>query len=340
MKQEYHSNAVTNVHIRTEIRDSKVTNFELAQKYNTSEATVSKWKNRDDLLDKSSKPNKVVYALTPLEQALAVSIRQSTWLPIDEVWETVLKENANVSRSSVYRLFVRNAINTVPKQEREKAKKFKEYEPGYLHVDVTYLPKFGGKKYYLFVAIDRATRALYYYVYDAKTSENTEDFMNKCLDYFPFKVITHVLTDNGLEFTNRLIKSKKGELCKKPSKLDVICEENNIEHRLTKPFTPKTNGMVERVNGTIKNSTILREKYENLEQMKIALSMFHVHYMLHRRHGGVRRELNVKTPFNAIEKWYELKPELFKEKPLKFKNKLLTMQQVYYASIRKQPCET
>ena len=181
MKQEYHSNAVTNVHIRTEIRDSKVTNFELAQKYNTSEATVSKWKNRDDLLDKSSKPNKVVYALTPLEQALAVSIRQSTWLPIDEVWETVLKENANISRSSVYRLFVRNSINTVPKQEREKAKKFKEYEPGYLHVDVTYLPKFGGKKYYLFVAIDRATRTLYYYIYDAKTSENTEDFMNKCL---------------------------------------------------------------------------------------------------------------------------------------------------------------
>ena len=115
-------------------------------------------------------------------------------MPIDEVWETVLKENTNISRSSVYRLLVRNHINTVPKQEREKAKKFKEYEPGYLHIDVTYLPKFGGKKYYLFVAIDRATRALYYYIYDAKTSENTEDFMNKCLYYFPFKVITHVLT--------------------------------------------------------------------------------------------------------------------------------------------------
>ena len=203
------------------------------------------------------------------------------------------------------------------------------------------MPKFGGEKYYLFVAIDRATRALYYYIYEAKTSENAEDFMKKCLNYFPFKVITHVLTDNGLEFTNRLIKSKKGELCKKPSKLDIICEKNNIEHRLTKPFTPKTNGMVERVNGTIKNGTILREKYENLEQMKIALSMFHAHYMLHRRHGGVRRELNVKTPFNAIEKWYELKPELFKEKKLEeFKNKLLTMQQVYYVSLRKQPCET
>jgi hypothetical protein len=67
--------------------------------------------------------------------------------------------------------------------------------------------------------------------------------MLKCLDFFPFG-ITHVLTDNGLEFTNRLLKNKKGEYYSKSSKLDIVCQENNIEHRCTKPFTPKTNGMV------------------------------------------------------------------------------------------------
>ncbi|MCH7723554.1 MAG: hypothetical protein IIC76_09545 [Bacteroidetes bacterium] len=30
----------------------------------------------------------------------------------------------------------------------------------------------------------------------------------------------------------------------KPSKFDVVCNDNDIEHRLTKPGTPKTNGMV------------------------------------------------------------------------------------------------
>jgi|GEM_PF-5234504 len=56
--------------------------------------------------------------------------------------------------------------------------------------------------------------------------------MNRGLEFFPFE-ITRVLTDNGPEFTNRLIKSKKGELCQKPPKPDEVCKANHIEHRLT-----------------------------------------------------------------------------------------------------------
>ena len=106
----------------------------------------------------------------------------------------------------MYRTFVREGVNIIPEKEKEKAKKFKEYDPGFLHIDVTYLPKLNGIKYYLFVAIDRATRTLYYKIYEAKTSKNAESFLLECIDFFPFK-ITHVLTDNGLEFTNRLLKS-------------------------------------------------------------------------------------------------------------------------------------
>ena len=60
-----------------------------------------------------------------------------------------------------------------------KAKRFKEYDPGYLHMDVTYFLKLDGTKYYLFVAIDRATRLLYYALYTEKTSANAEDFMKR-----------------------------------------------------------------------------------------------------------------------------------------------------------------
>ena len=239
----------------------------------------------------------------------------------------------------VYRCLLKNKINKKPEEQKDKAKLFKAYQPGYLHIDVTYLPKFEGQKWYLFVAIDRATRALYYSVYPDKTAGSTqEDFFDKCLAFFPFE-ITHILTDNGLEFTNRLIMSKKGNPCTKDSLLDIKCAKNNIQHRLTQPCTPKTNGMVERLNGTIKNNTILQSTYTNRGEMQTDLMEFLVYYNLTRRHGSLRKELDVKTPFQAIEKWYVLKPEIFKMKPDEFKNKILNLNQ-NTVNLNQQPCET
>ena len=289
-----------------------------------SEKTISKWKSRKEFEDKSSRPEIIKYTLSDLEMLIATNIRFLTWWALDEITEVISPSNPTKIRSAVYRTFVREGINKVPEKEKEKAKKFKEYDPGYLDIDVTYLPKINGIKYYLFVAIDRARRTLFFKVYDAKTSANTEAFMNECLDFFPFG-ITHVLTDNGLEFTNRLLKNKKGEYCAKPSKLDALCKENNIDHRCTKPFTPKTNGMVEKANDIIKNKTIKITKYSDLKQMNQDLMSFLVHYNLYRRHGSLRRELNVKTPYNAVKKWYELDPKIFKQNPLIFKNKILNL---------------
>lgn len=322
MKQMYHSNATTNIRLRSEINNSNLSYTELSSKYGVSEKTIYKWKNRQHFKDKSSRPTTIHYALSELEMLIAVELRNITWWSLDEITEAVNPVEPEKIRSAVYRTFVREGVNQVPEKEKEKAKKFKEYDPGFLHIDVTYLPKINGVKYYLFVAIDRATRTLYFKVYDAKTSVNAEEFMIECIAFFPFG-ITHVLTDNGLEFTNRLLKNKKGEYCAKPGKLDVLCQENNIDHRCTKPFTPKTNGMVEKANDIIKKGTIKKTKYDSLQEMKVDLMNFLVHYNLYRRHDSLRRELKVKTPFNAVEKWFEPDEKIFNENPLEFKNKIL-----------------
>jgi transposase InsO family protein len=339
MPQQYHTNAKTNIHVRSHIQvDSSKSNLELALRYSVSANTISKWKNRTSVNDKSSRPIQIEYALTDIEQALIISIRRSSWLPLDEVFEVLLAQNATISRSSVHRCFVRNDINKVPILEKDKAKKFKAYQPGYLHVDVTYLPKFNGKPAYLFVAIDRATRVMFFWVYEDKTAQSTSDFFDKSLAFFPFE-ITHILTDNGLEFSNRLIRSKTGNLCTKPSLLDEKCKENDIDHRLTPPSSPQTNGMVERVNGTIKNNTILRTKYKTRDEMEQGLVAFLAYYNLYRRHGSLRKELNVKTPFEAVEKWYELTPEIFKMTPKEFNAKILLLTKKETNS-QQQPCET
>jgi len=120
------------------------------------------------------------------------------------------------------------------------------------------------------------------------------------LAFFPFH-ITHILTDNGLEFTNRLLMSKTGNKCTKTSKMDVKCEKISIQYRIIAPFTPKTNGMVERLNGVIKTNTILKNHCANALKINFDLANFMSIYNQHRRHGSLRKELKVKTPCQAIK---------------------------------------
>ncbi len=79
--------------------------------------------------------------------------------------------------------------------------------------------------------------------------------------------------------------------------------------------------MVERGNEIIKNDTILKTKYKSQTEMKIDLMRFLKFNNLNRRHDSLRKELKVKSPINAIEKWYQLKPEIFKITPDEYKIK-------------------
>ncbi|MBT3812431.1 MAG: hypothetical protein HOF98_06410 [Gammaproteobacteria bacterium] len=81
-------------------------------------------------------------------------------LQLDDLVDSVLPSIPKANRSNVYRTLRDFDVNRVPEEKKKQAKKFKEYEPGYLPIDVTYLPKLDGIKYYLYVAIDRAA---YYY---------------------------------------------------------------------------------------------------------------------------------------------------------------------------------
>ena len=60
--------------------------------------------------------------------------------------------------------------------------------------------------------------------------------------------------------------------------------------------------------------------------MNVYLANFMSFYNQHRRHGSLRKELKVKTPYQAIEKWYELKPEIFKFKPNEFMKNIIALQ--------------
>jgi hypothetical protein len=53
----------------------------------------------------------------------------------------------------------------------------------------------------------------------------------------------------------------------------------------------------------------------------------------------LRKELNVKTPFDAVLKRYKINPEIFKQNPCDFRNKIISLNK-QVIDFNQQPCET
>lgn len=156
-------------------------------------------------------------------------------------------------------------------------KPFKDYEPGYVHIDIKHLPQMPDEeqKRYLYVAIDRATRWIYLEVRHSQSAKDTQAFMKQVEEKAPFKIQT-VLTDNGKPFTDRF--TLAGE--RKPSGNHVFeqeCQAHGIEHRMIKPGRPQTNGMVESFNGRI-SDVLTTRRYIHLEQTLKRYCWLYNHY--------------------------------------------------------------
>ena len=173
-------------------------------------------------------------------------------------------------------------------------------------MDVTYLPQMADEKArrYVFVAIDRATRWVLIAIKSNKTAAADRSFLNAVAKAAPFKIKT-LLTDNGKEFTDRLfgkhVKDASGE-----HEFDTLCHARGIEHRLTKPRTPKTNGTVERFNGRLEQ--VLRSHHFNsAEDLEKTLYRY---VWLYNEHLP-QKALNHQTPVQALKRWQKSHPDLF-----------------------------
>ncbi len=133
------------------------------------------------------------------------------------------------------------------------------------------------------------------------------------IKFYPFE-IKKVLTNNGKEFTDRFNNAHKKPTGKHT--FDKTCSENEIEHRLSAPYTQKTNGMVERMNGKITENVLDRIKFESKGELKQSIMNYVDNYNHHIKHSGISR----KTPIECLESWFKEKPELFKVDIETFKN--------------------
>jgi transposase InsO family protein len=310
-----HKNARTTPAIRAEIAASADSIVALARRYGISEQTVSKWKKRSSVHDASHTPHRLQTTLTPAQERIVVELRRTLLLPLDDLL-AVTREFIcpKATRSGLDRCLRRHGVDNLnalqPAPPTSASKPFKAYEPGYLHIDLKYLPQMQDEssRRYLFVAIDRATRWVFVQVKKNKTAASAKAFLSAVHKACPMR-IQKVLTDNGKEFTDRLFATR----AKQPSgehEFDQLCASLGIEHRLTKPRTPRTNGMVERFNGRI--ADVLRShRFQTGEDLEQTL----LRYVALYNHQFPQSALKSRTPIQAMKDWYAERVDLFVRRP-------------------------
>ncbi len=307
MGQVLHPRATTTEATRRAIQNSQESIMKLAKRYGINPKTVSKWKKRDSVKDLPMGPkNPRSTVLSAQEEAVIVAFRRKTRLPLDDCLYALQETIPHLTRSSLHRCLKRHGINRLPESESKPAKKkrFKEYPIGYFHLDICHVHTDQGKLN-LFVAVDRTSKFVFAELRQRAKREDACAFLRRLIKALPYKIHT-ILTDNGTQFTHQARARRRSKL-----KFDKICEARGIEHRLTKPYHPWTNGQVERINRSIKEYTVYRYFYQNDEELRQHLELFLQAYNFGKR----LKTLKGRSPYEFIcDRWRET-PERFHQKP-------------------------
>jgi transposase InsO family protein len=320
MGQLLHGCAATTHAVRAAIQRSQASIAELSRTYGLNPKTVAKWKKRDGVSDAAMGPKEPrSTVLSKEEEALAVAFRRHTLLPLDDCLYTLQATIPHLTRSSLHRLFQRHDISRLPDVEGSKPrKKFNTYPIGYFHIDIAEVWTEEGRLYML-VAIDRTSKFAFAELHERVSRRVAGDFLRRLIEAVPYKIHT-VLTDNGTHFTDPKGDSRTavevrqllaGKALFRCHAFVLACAQNDIDHRLTKPNHPWTNGQVERMNRTIKDATVKRYHYESHEQLREHLRTFLDAYNFAKR----LKTLKGRTVFEFITQKWTSEPERFKLHP-------------------------
>jgi transposase InsO family protein len=325
MGQVLHGSATTTEAVRRAIQDREESVRALAKRYGISPTTVQKWRKRTTVADARMGPKTVRSTVLSIEEeAIIVAFRRHTLLPLDDCLYALQPTIPHLSRSSLHRCLNRHGIARLPDTDGNKPRRsrFKAYPIGFFHVDIAEVHTEQGRLY-LFVAIDRTSKFAFAQLHEKATRRIAADFLRALIAAVPYKIHT-VLTDNGTQFTDHwpvddqaeaeaeaIWRSRGEPRIYRLHAFTHACEQNRVEHRLTKPRHPWTNGQVERMNRTLKEATVRRYHYDSHNQLRAHLQLFLDAYNYARR----LKTLRGLTPYEFICKTWTEQPARFRIDP-------------------------
>jgi len=306
-----HPNARTTPHTRALIVD-RVERLgwaicDAAQAAGVSERTAYKWLARAReggaaaLLDRSSRPRHCPHR-TPIALRDLVAVLRRRRLT---AWE--IARVARLPPSTVSRLLRQAGLGRLSSLEpRPEVRRYERARPGELvHVDSKKLGRIRGVGHrihgvrsrraravgweFLHVCVDDYTRLAYAEIQPDDTGETVAAFFARAIAWFKQRGITveRVLSDNAKCYGSIVLRE--------------LCEAHDIARRFTRPYTPRTNGKVERLIQTMLRRWAYAAPYRSSSARAAALLPWLRHYNRERPH----RALGMKPPIQRLREFHE-----------------------------------
>jgi transposase InsO family protein len=267
---------------------------EVADRYGVSRQSVHAWLGRylsegpPGLEDRSHKVRAHPWQIPAELEAAVCELRRAhrKWGPKRLVFEMGRRGLGTVTRSTVYRVLVRNQL-IEPRSRRRRRQDYVRWERPFpmqlWQLDVTasaFLTD--GTEVKIVTGLDDHSR--YCVIAQAVRRATARAVCRAFVEAMTvYGVPEEVLTDNGTVFTGRFIRPRPAEVL-----FERICRENGIARRLTRPRSPTTTGKIERLHQSLQDELLdVHGPFASLEVLQSALDAWREEYNTDRPHQSL-----------------------------------------------------
>ena len=267
---------------------SKSTCWEWVRRWR--EATRAERRSLACLTDRPSRPRRSAAQVPEAEARRICERREKTgWSPRRLADEPDIKR----PHSTVHRVLRRGGCSRRPRPEPPAVIRYEWPCPGnLLHMDVKKLGRFtepghaltGDRRRrsrrvgweFVHSIVDDCSRLAYAEIHDDERAETVVAFTRRAFEFFEERgiAIERLMTDNHFSYTKSI-------------SLAELLDRRAVSHLTIRPYTPRTNGKVERFHQTVMREWAYAMEYASSDARREALPHWLDHYNERRSHSAL-----------------------------------------------------
>ena len=254
-----------------------------AVRYRLNRQYIYRWRKRYDgtlesLADRSHRPHSHPNQHTPEEIKLILNMRRrnpNTGIVV--FWVKLRQRGYTRSISGLYRFLRKHGVMAVklpnPKSIPKPYEQMK-YPGQRVQIDVKFVPQVcivgqsEPTQWFQYTFLDEYSRFRYIEAFQEHNTYSSTLFLKHVVKKFPY-AIECVQTDNGSEFTNRLLPRGSD----KPTLFELELNRMGIRHKLIRPYTPRHNGKVERSHRKDNEEFYASHRFYSFDDFKAQLAV-------------------------------------------------------------------